>query len=182
MPDKNWAVTIKRETYSLHMHEVPGLVGTQVDKEFTKSVHAIPLPKWAFYHCSVQSFYTFSHHSISWFTLLLWWSSLGLLALSVIKPEKSVKEVSHSFKLLYLDCKTSAKKWQTSGHFWVCYTMYVLAPHTCTYGNSVVVDAFLLEEVLLTPIEWWYSGTSISQMKNMHNFGLALCMTNHSDL
>ena len=28
----------------------------QVDKECTKSVHSIPLPWWAFYHCSVHSF------------------------------------------------------------------------------------------------------------------------------
>ena len=38
------------------------VLSTQVDKECTKSVHSIPLPKWAFYHCSVHSFYTFSRH------------------------------------------------------------------------------------------------------------------------
>ncbi len=41
---------------------------TQVDKECTKGVHSIPLPKWAFYHFSVHCFYTFLHHSI--YTLL----------------------------------------------------------------------------------------------------------------
>ena len=37
---------------------------------------------------------------------------------SVNKPGKGVKEVSHSWTLLYLECKISARKWQTSGHFW----------------------------------------------------------------
>ena len=62
---------------------------TQVDKECTNSVHSIPLPKWVFYHCSVHSFYTFLHHSI--------YTPLTMIQYSVNKPEKSVKQLSHSF-------------------------------------------------------------------------------------
>ena len=47
------------------------------------------------------------------------------------KPEKSVKEVSHSFKLLYLECKISAEKWQTSGHFWSTWGINRSRPSVC---------------------------------------------------
>ena len=48
---------------------------------------------------------------------------------SVNMPEKSVKEVSHSSTLLYLQCKTSADKWQTSGHFWSTWVV-ITEKHT----------------------------------------------------
>ena len=48
---------------SNYMFSVVTIVVAQADKERTKSVHSIPLPKWAFYLCSVHSS-TFLHHSI----------------------------------------------------------------------------------------------------------------------
>ncbi len=101
-----------KPSYLIHIYT------SQVDKEWTNSVHSMPLPKWVFYHCSVHSFYTFSHHSQK----VLRPSESRIW--SVNKPGKSVKEVSHSSTLLYLECKTSASKWQTSGHFWSTWDVY----------------------------------------------------------
>ncbi len=36
----------------------------------------------------------------------------------LLSLQSHVKEVSHSSTLVYLECKTSVNKWQTSGHFW----------------------------------------------------------------
>ena len=80
------------------------------------SVHSIPLLKWVFYHCSVHSFYPFSQHSI--YTSSSYQDPVLKMRYCTHKPEKGVKEVLHSSTLLYLECKISANKWQTSGHFW----------------------------------------------------------------
>ena len=90
-----------------HIHNIGRLLVSQADKECTKSVHSIPLPKWAFYHCSVHS-YTFSHISI-----------YTPRTSSVNKPEKGVMEVSHSSTLLYMwsvkQLPVSGKPMATSG-------------------------------------------------------------------
>ena len=44
----------------------------------------------------------------------------------VLKSSDSHIEVSHSSTLLYLECKTSANKWQTSGHFWPTWDSMIL--------------------------------------------------------
>ncbi len=63
---KNMYTTLKGTLFRTSQQlTVSVSVTTQVDKEGTKSVHSIPLLKWVFYHWSVHSFYTFSHHSIT---------------------------------------------------------------------------------------------------------------------
>ncbi len=91
---------------------------TQVDKECTNSVHSIPLPKWVFYHCSVyfkewKHFITLQCREVSK-SVQIFWKSHKKCKLA----RKKCKNVSHPWTLHYLECKTSAKKWQTSGHFW----------------------------------------------------------------
>ncbi len=109
-------------------------VCAQVDKECTNSVHSIPLPKWVFYHCSVHSFYTFSHHSI--YTPLTMFRSSESRTWSVNKPEKSVKKchtlVLHFSIWSVKQVPRSGKPVATSGR--PGWSLQLLSP---SFGNPV---------------------------------------------
>ncbi len=97
----------------------------QVNKECTKSVHSICIPQlnWVFYHCVVHSFYTFSHHSI-------------YTPLTMIEYRKPVKAMSLSSKPYIVECKTSANKWQTSGHVHSWSTWAGFVHRRNNHGNN----------------------------------------------
>ena len=83
----------------------------QVDKECRMSVHFIALLNrdhnpWSVTY--IPLYLHFLDYNTVW---------------SVNKPGKSVKEVLYSSTLLYLECKTSAHKWQTSDHFWSTWVL-----------------------------------------------------------
>ncbi len=67
--------------------------------------------------------------------------------------------MSHSSTLLYLECKTGANKWQTSGHFWSTWvgwlTELTLHCNTYCYAPFSKRDATLICPFFLVPLGYW---------------------------